>query len=157
MAVLQRMSGIKLTYFNGRGRAETARYVLAYAGAEYEDNRITGEQFAELKPSLNYGQLPVKHESGYICFKGSPVQWQVLEYEGTTLCQSVTIARFLATTFNLAGRTALERAMVDEVADAVTDVQNAVVGISLHLQAVNQAFIKKSFVSTAPSSKKTRL
>ena len=58
------------------------------------------------------------------------MQWQVLEYEGTTLCQSVTIARFLATTFNLAGRTALERAMVDEVADAVTDVQNAVVGIS---------------------------
>ena len=85
------------------------------------------------------------------------MQWQVLEYEGTTLCQSVTIARFLATTFNLAGRTALERAMVDEVADAVTDVQNAVVGISFHLQAVNQAFIRMIFVSMAPSSKKTRL
>ena len=73
VSVLQRMPGIKLTYFNGRGRAETARYVLAYAGAEYEDNRITGEQFAELKPSLNYGQLPVKHESGNICFKESHV------------------------------------------------------------------------------------
>ena len=33
---------IKLTYFNLRGRAESARLVLAYAGAKYHDNRITG-------------------------------------------------------------------------------------------------------------------
>jgi len=34
------MSKIKLTYYNGKGRAETARLVLAYAGKEYDDHRI---------------------------------------------------------------------------------------------------------------------
>ena len=33
---------VKLTYFNLRGRAESARLVLAYAGTRYQDNRITG-------------------------------------------------------------------------------------------------------------------
>ena len=32
---------IKLTYFNGRGRGEIARLILAQAGVEYEDCRIT--------------------------------------------------------------------------------------------------------------------
>ena len=35
------MSNIKLTYFNGRGRGETARLVLAYAAKEYEDRRVS--------------------------------------------------------------------------------------------------------------------
>jgi len=35
-------SSIKLTYFDARGRAETSRLILAYAGVAYEDERITG-------------------------------------------------------------------------------------------------------------------
>ena len=35
-----RMSEIKLTYFNIRARGETARLILAYAGIDYEDERI---------------------------------------------------------------------------------------------------------------------
>ncbi|EPB80181.1 hypothetical protein ANCCEY_00736 [Ancylostoma ceylanicum] len=41
----------KLIYFNGRGRAECARQIFALAGQEYEDVRLTHEQFAPLKPS----------------------------------------------------------------------------------------------------------
>merc|ERR1712154_330435 len=73
----------KLVYFNVRGRAETARLILAYAGVEYEDKRITFEEMPELKPSLPFGQVPV------------------LEYRGTTLCQSMAIARFLAHEYGL--------------------------------------------------------
>ena len=36
----QEMSKIKLTHYNARGRAETIRLVLAYAGKEFEDKRI---------------------------------------------------------------------------------------------------------------------
>ena len=36
------MSDIKLVYFNVKGRAETARLILAHAGVEYEDKRIEG-------------------------------------------------------------------------------------------------------------------
>ena len=36
----EKMSKIKLTHYNARGRAETIRLVLAYAGKQYEDKRI---------------------------------------------------------------------------------------------------------------------
>ena len=35
-------TSIKLTYFDARGRAETSRLILAYAGVDYQDERITG-------------------------------------------------------------------------------------------------------------------
>lgn len=34
------MSEIKLTYFNGRGRAELTRLIFAAAGQKYTDERI---------------------------------------------------------------------------------------------------------------------
>ena len=43
------MSGIKLTYFNLKGRAELARLILAQAEVEYEDCRIEREEWPELK------------------------------------------------------------------------------------------------------------
>jgi len=41
----------KLTYFNGRGRAELCRLIFAQAGVQYEDVRIERGQWLELKPS----------------------------------------------------------------------------------------------------------
>ena len=50
---------MKLYYFNLYGRAEAIRMLLWKAGVQYEDVRLTHEQFAELKPTLEYGQLPM--------------------------------------------------------------------------------------------------
>ena len=53
------MSDIKLTYFNARGRAETSRLILAYAGKQYIDERITpwridaGKNTIDLMISVN--------------------------------------------------------------------------------------------------------
>ena len=44
------MSDIKLVYFNLRGRAEAARFTLAQAGVDYEDVRVTREEWVKLKP-----------------------------------------------------------------------------------------------------------
>merc|ERR1711874_485619 len=52
------MPNIKLTYFNGKGRGETARLILAYGGMHYEDRRVSFEDMPSLKPSLPFGQLP---------------------------------------------------------------------------------------------------
>ena len=55
------MQTLKLTYFEARGRAETARLILAYGGLDYEDRRFPiGAK--EFKPSAPYGQ-----ESLFIC------------------------------------------------------------------------------------------
>ncbi|CAD7700301.1 unnamed protein product [Ostreobium quekettii] len=61
---------LKLTYFNIKGRAEPIRLALYIGGIEFEDNRLTGEQFAELKPSLPYGQVPVLEVDGEVIAQG---------------------------------------------------------------------------------------
>eukprot|EP00058_Branchiostoma_floridae_P025463 XP_002610953.1 hypothetical protein BRAFLDRAFT_131158 [Branchiostoma floridae] len=72
------MPSYKLYYFHGRGRAEPARLMLAAAGLPYEDVRIEFERWPEYKPKMPMGQAPV------------------LDVDGTMICQSVAIARFIA-------------------------------------------------------------
>merc|ERR1712018_760574 len=95
---------IKLTYFNVRGRAEVSRLMLAHKGVDYEDCRITGEQWKELKPKTPFGGMPL------------------LEYNGLELAQSKAVARFLARELNLAGKTRWEEAQVDMVVDCIADL-----------------------------------
>merc|ERR1711899_98858 len=65
---------IRLTYFPARGRAEISRLILKHAGVKFDDIRLTGEDFAKVKPILPYGSMPV------------------LEYKGEVLCESMAIA-----------------------------------------------------------------
>ncbi|CAF5025734.1 unnamed protein product, partial [Rotaria sp. Silwood1] len=75
----------KLYYFNGRGRAEVARLIFAAANQKYEDIRYERDEWPSHKSEMPLGQMPV------------------LEYNGTKLPQSLSIARFLAKQFQLAG------------------------------------------------------
>lgn len=43
----------KLYYFDIRGLAEPTRILLAYGGIEYEDVRLSKEEWPALKPSMN--------------------------------------------------------------------------------------------------------
>ena len=92
-----------------RGRAEVSRLMLAHKGVDYEDCRITGEQWKELKPKTPFGGMPL------------------LQYNGLELAQSMTIARFLARELNLAGKTRCEEAQVDMVVDCIVDLRGALV------------------------------
>merc|ERR1712173_158739 len=89
---------------------EAARLILAYGGKNYEDRRVSFEDMPSLKPSLPFGQLPV------------------LEVDGVDICQSMAIARYLASECGIAGSSGLVKAQVDEVVDVVNDVQNAMYG-----------------------------
>ena len=44
------MKNVKLTYFNGRGRAEVARLILTIAGEEFEDDRVEFSDWEAVKP-----------------------------------------------------------------------------------------------------------
>jgi hypothetical protein len=40
----------KLYYFNIKGLGETLRFMLSYMEADWEDVRVAGDQWTELKP-----------------------------------------------------------------------------------------------------------
>merc|ERR1712018_515792 len=103
------MSEMKLTYFNLMGRAETTRLILAQAGVAFEDKRIEPAEWPALKASLPMGQLPI------------------LEVDGKTIGQSMTIARFCGRRFGLAGKDELEGALADQAVDQVADFMAEVV------------------------------
>merc|ERR1712055_132488 len=127
---------MKITYFDIRGRAETARLVLAYAEVSFEDDRLPfppNEVWAAKKPSVTLGQLPT------------------LEVEGKTLHQSMAIARYLAKENGLAGTNNLEGAQCDEIVDFVSDMQNAI--YTSHYTkdpAGRDAALKEVFSKTVP-------
>ena len=98
------MPTYKLTYFNARGAAETARYIFAQAGVKYEDVRVEGEEWPKLKPSTPFGVLPV------------------LEVDGKQLGGSMIIGRYLAEQHGLAGENPIENAQIANIVDAVSDI-----------------------------------
>nr|AYN44551.1 glutathione S-transferase S11 [Brachionus koreanus] len=96
------MPGYKLYYFNGRGRAEISRLILAAAGVKYEDVRIT--DWPTTKSDAPVGQLPY------------------IEIDGLKLPQSLSIARYLAREYNLVGGDNLEAAKADAIVDTCIDL-----------------------------------
>ena len=44
------MTSYKLTYFNGRGGGEICRLTFSAAGLEFEDERLTGDDWKKRKP-----------------------------------------------------------------------------------------------------------
>ncbi len=58
---------MKLYYFDIYGRAEPARLLLTHSGVEFEDVRLTGEEFGALlgeEGKVKYGQLPLLERDG---------------------------------------------------------------------------------------------
>ncbi|XP_037028435.1 glutathione S-transferase 1-like [Bradysia coprophila] len=94
----------QLTYFDMRGRAESIRILFALADVFYVDNRVRHTDFAKLKPSLPFGQLPT-----------------LTLDNGVVLSQSSTIGRFLAKKFGFHGKDEIESAQIDEICDCIVD------------------------------------
>jgi len=99
------MATLNYTYFNVKGRGETARLLLAAAGMRYEDKRVEFAEWPALKAGTPWGTLPT------------------LEVDGKTIGQSLTIARYVAREGGFVGKNSLEQALVESVVDQVTDMR----------------------------------
>lgn len=112
-----RMTGaqpkLKLTYFNIKGKAEFIRLVLAYGQLEFEDERVTSDEFREMKSSLPTKQLPVL----------------TINDGELILAQSIAIARYVAKLAHLYPEDALEAARADSYVDTMTDILNKLIGV----------------------------
>ena len=119
------MPAYKLTYFKARGTAELARFVFAQAGVKYEDVRIEQGDWPALKPTMPFEVLPV------------------MEEDGKQLGGSMSIARYLAETYGIAGKDAFENAKIANIVDTAKDVHTEVYKYWFGTEAKSEALQKK--------------
>uniref|UniRef100_A0A914H1N1 Glutathione transferase n=1 Tax=Globodera rostochiensis TaxID=31243 RepID=A0A914H1N1_GLORO len=99
---------LKLYYFTGvRGRAEYIRQILKLANVPYEEVSITFDTWSKYKGEMPLGQVPV------------------LEVDGVKLGQSLAIARYLGERYGLSPKEPLARALLEMIADHISDAQNS--------------------------------
>ncbi|XP_048061910.1 glutathione S-transferase-like [Megalobrama amblycephala] len=107
------MSGkVVLYYVNGRGRMESARWLLAAAGVEFEEVFLTKrEQYDKLQNdgALMFQQLPL------------------VEIDGMQLVQTKAILNYIAGKYNLYGKDLKERALIDMYAEGTLDLMDLII------------------------------
>ncbi|NXT78843.1 GSTA1 transferase, partial [Zapornia atra] len=111
----------KLHYFNGRGRMETTRWLLAAAGVEFE------ECFLESKDDM------IKLlNNGVLLFQQVPM----VEIDGMKMVQSRAICNYIAAKYNLYGKDLKQRALIDMYVEALMDLNELL--MAHHLQPADK-------------------
>jgi glutathione S-transferase len=85
----------KFTYFTFKALGEVSRVLFALANQEYENVRLSSEEWPKYKQQMILEQLPVLD----VTENGKTVQ----------IAQSNAIERYLATRFNLFGKNEIEK------------------------------------------------
>ncbi|EHB06883.1 Glutathione S-transferase A1 [Heterocephalus glaber] len=105
-----------LHYFNGRGRMESIRWLLAAAGVEFEEKLIKcPEDFEKLK------------NEGLLMFQQVPM----VEMDGMKLVQSRAILNYIATKYNLYGKDMKERLLIDMYIEGIMDLYEMISHLAL--------------------------
>ncbi|KAG2532955.1 hypothetical protein JM18_000871 [Phytophthora kernoviae] len=122
-------SNLKLIYFDGKGRAELARMLFNYGGIAFEDSRIGHADFATLKPTLPFGQVPV------------------LEVDGTVYSQSLAINLYAAKLSGLFPSDNLEALKSDMFSQSLTEMEGPFVEFMFKTpDETKKAELKKVFI-----------
>jgi glutathione S-transferase len=105
----RRLARVRVTYFDIYGLGEPIRLALALADMPFTDERLTREQFAEVKPQLRFGQVPC------------------LTVNGDEYFQTSAILRYIGRAFDTSGSlypldNLAVAATVDALLDACTDM-----------------------------------
>ncbi|XP_037015453.2 glutathione S-transferase A2 [Artibeus jamaicensis] len=106
----------KLHYFNGRGRMESIRWLLAAAGVEFE------EKFVETPEGLDK-----LRNDGYLLFQQVPM----VEIDGMKLVQTRAILNYIAAKHNLYGKDLKERALIDMYSEGIADLYEMILLLPL--------------------------
>ncbi|KAJ8715264.1 hypothetical protein PYW08_005245 [Mythimna loreyi] len=99
------MTNYVFYYFDGKGLGESCRLLLAYGGQEFEDRRVTIEEWPALKPKCLFGKIPI------------------LEIDGKQYAQSLAISRYLGRKYGLVGDTPEDALEIDQNVDLVNDIR----------------------------------
>lgn len=105
-----------LHYFNGRGRMESIRWLLAAAGIEFEEKFIESPE-----------DLDKLRNDGSLMFQQVPM----VEIDGMKLVQSRAILNYIASKYNLYGRDMKERALIDMYTEGMADLTEMILHLPL--------------------------
>lgn len=120
---------IKLTYFPIKARGEPIRLALSIAGLDFEDERLTKEQFVAIKETLPFKQLPV------------------LTVDGRTYAQSNAILRYIGKLDGkLYPQDAEEALSIDQILDHVEDIHKKIYPSLWEKDAVKKMELRKELV-----------
>ncbi|XP_014288095.1 glutathione S-transferase [Halyomorpha halys] len=101
------MPKYKLTYFDIAGYGEPIRWMLCLLGDEFEDRRMSHEEWPKIKPTTPFGKVPI------------------LEFDGKVVAQSTAICRYLGRKAQLAGDDEWEALQIDMAVDVFHDIRQA--------------------------------
>ncbi|XP_051853112.1 glutathione S-transferase-like [Antechinus flavipes] len=108
----------KLYYFDGRGRMESVRWLLAAAGVEYEEQLFeTAEEFENL-------------------IKGGKLMYQrvpMVEIDGMKMVETRAILRYIAAKYNLYGKDLKEQVLIDMYVEGMRDLYDIIMFLPLSL------------------------
>ncbi|XP_062612165.1 glutathione S-transferase 1-like [Saccostrea cucullata] len=119
------MPTYKLMYFESKGRAEVIRLALTVAGQEFEDKRVTREEWLEVKHTIPQKQLPC------------------LEVDGQFISQSGAILRYIGRAFGLYGENNEENTRIDVILGATEDFLKHVIAVYYEKDETRKAELKK--------------
>jgi glutathione S-transferase len=139
---------MKLTYFNGRGLAETIRVIFAIVEQEYEDFRypLTVLDWATFK--MERIEFDNDKKDGKLW--DSLDKLPRLETNGQVIFQSKAIERYLANTFGLMGSTPLEAAFIDSICETIRDFKDGYQKVRNTSAKTKDAAIQTYFSETLP-------
>jgi len=98
------MPALKLIYFDGKGRGEPIRWILAAGKVPFKQEKFGFDQWPARKPGTPYGSVPI------------------LEVDGKPLCQTLAIARYAGTLGGLVCSDRFLNAIGDEVVDTMAEL-----------------------------------
>jgi len=122
---------MKLFYFNGRGRGEQVRLLLADLKQPYEDNRLDGPGFGAFKATgkADFGFMPV------------------LEDGDLTLSEGPVVLGYLARKYKLVDPTNIKlAAKLDSIAVAAEDIRLAWFKVAQGKDEEKAEFVQKTLV-----------
>ena len=104
------MPKIKVTYFDvDGGRGEPIRLALHCAGLPFEDHRFSFPEFAEVRKTTPFGQVPT------------------VDIDGQTLTQSSALCRYFGKQAGLYPADDYQALLCDEVMDVIEDMTDKLV------------------------------
>ena len=125
------MPQLKLSYFDFHGgRAEPIRLALAIGGVAFDDHRVAFPEFAELRKTVPFGQVPVLH------------------VDGVQVTQSDAILRYAGKLAGLYPSDAYQALLCDEVAYVVEEA-SVKLGPSFSMKGDEQKAARVALVNSS--------